>query len=182
MLYISVQHYVLYNQSNLSRFMVRWHLGEDVRSETPISSHSNAKWHNSVIIERSLICMSQYCTGLNVCTVEFENNVLLSTFKIVPKRPDNTGDTMKIAVSYVYTVITRHFIRVTNRRSAFRVMENGLTVKNCDWVCIWRTAPALAQHPANVNFRAPSQRTRLFTPNRFDNKAMVQFAINNATN
>ncbi|EGI65336.1 hypothetical protein G5I_06196 [Acromyrmex echinatior] len=67
------------------------------------------------------------CTGLSVCTFEFENNVLLPVFKIVPEQPDNTGNTMKIAVSYVYTVITRRFIRVTNRHTAFQVMENGLT-------------------------------------------------------
>ncbi|KYN07552.1 hypothetical protein ALC62_01754, partial [Cyphomyrmex costatus] len=70
------------------------------------------------------------CTGLSVCTFEFENNVLLPAFKIVPEQPDNTSNTMKIAVSYVYTVITRRFIRVTNRHTAFQVMENGLTVKN----------------------------------------------------
>lgn len=137
--------------------MVRWYLWKNIHYETPISSHSNAKWHNSVIIEGSLICMSHSCTGLNVCAFEFENNAPLSVFKIVPKRPDNTGNTMKIAVSYVYTVITRRFIRVTNRHTAFRVMENGLTVKNaieCAFDALQLVSTGLAQHPANVNFRA----------------------------
>jgi len=88
--------------------------------------------------------MSHSCTGLSVCTFKFENNVLLSAFKIVPGQPDNTGNTMKIAVSYVYTVITCRFIRVTNRHTAFRVMENGLTVKNaieCAFNALHRPVP-----------------------------------------
>ncbi|TGZ49556.1 hypothetical protein DBV15_02052 [Temnothorax longispinosus] len=76
--------------------------------------------HNRVLTENGIV-ITLYSYN-NVCTFEFENNVLLPAFKVVP-RPDNTGNTMKIAVSYVYTVITAPFY--TGHKPAYSFPGNG---------------------------------------------------------